>query len=115
MFLVFSSLQINDPDPIVWILIYGSMAVVCVMAAFDYYVRWLMIIQALGYVTYCIILFPGLHDWAVSPNPGLLFSEIAKMEFYYIEEAREFMGLCICLGTLVWFWIRSSRVANKAS
>ncbi len=107
MFLGFASVQLNDPDPIVWILIYGVMAADCVMAAFHYYVRRLMIVQAICYVIYCVILFPGLRTWLASPDRSMLLDEIAKMQYPYIEESREFLGLVICLVVLALIWIRS--------
>lgn len=113
MFLWFSELQLNDPDPIIWILIYGSMAVVCVMAAFSYYVRWLMIAQVIGYVVYCMILVPGLREWLNSPDRSLLFDDLAKMQHVYIEEAREFLGLVICLVVLAVQWFFSGRKVHK--
>jgi hypothetical protein len=113
MFLVFASLQLNDPDPITWILIYGTMAVVCVMAAFGFYVRWLMIAAFGCYGVYAIILFPAVRTWLGSPDRSLLFDEIAKMQFSYIEESREFLGLLICITVLGVCWVRSSKRSKK--
>ncbi|CAN5404489.1 hypothetical protein BH10BAC4_BH10BAC4_02960 [soil metagenome] len=112
MFLGFAALQYNDPDPIIWILIYGAMAVDCGMAAFNRYIRNLIRLQAAGYVLYAGILFHGVIDWLKSPDPSLLFNDLAKMQYPYIEEAREFLGLLICLGVLAWYWVRSA--PNKA-
>ena len=114
MFLVFASLQLNDPDPITWILIYGVMAVVCVMAAFEYYVRWLMIVQFIAYGVYAIILIPSCWTWLKSPDRSLLFDELAKMQYSYIEESREFLGLLICITVVAVCWVRSSKVSGKA-
>ena len=114
MFLVFASLQLNDPDPITWILIYGAMAVVCVMAAFDYYIRWLMIVQLIGYAVYAIILIPSFWTWLSSPDRSLLFDDLAKMQFPYIEESREFLGLLICITVVIVCWVRSSKRSEKA-
>ncbi len=113
MFLVFASLQINDPDPVIWILIYGTMAVVCVMAIFQYYLRWLMIIQSICYITYCVILIPGIRQWLASSDRSLLFDELAKMQYSYIEESREFLGLVICLVVLAGLWFKSAPVKRK--
>ena len=109
MFLGFASLQLNDPDPAIWILIYGSMAAVCAMAAYKFYFRPLMLILALGYTIYCIILWPGVLDWLNSPDRSLLFDDLAKMQFPYIEESREFLGLLICLAALGLYWYKSSK------
>jgi hypothetical protein len=115
MFLVFASLQLNDPDPITWILIYGSMAALCVLAAFDRYVRWLMIVQIICYVFYAILLLPGLRLWLGSSDRSLLFDDLAKMQHLYIEESREFLGLMICLTVIGLYWVRSSKGLKKAN
>jgi hypothetical protein len=115
MFLGFASVQFNDPDPITWILIYGSMAVVCIMAAFEFYVRWLMILQLVCYTTYCFILFSGIKQWLASADRSLLFDEFAKMQFSYIEESREFLGLVICISVLAFYWFRIIKEGKKPS
>lgn len=107
MFLFFAALQFNDPDPVIWITIYGAMAAVCIMAVFEYYLRWLMLAQYAGYILYVIILIPGFRLWLASPDRSLLFDELAKMQYIYIEEAREFLGLLICLTVLTGLWWRS--------
>jgi hypothetical protein len=100
MFIWFASLQLNDPDPLVWIGIYGAMAIVCVMAAFSYYIKWLMLGQFVVYFIYFIILIPSIGDWLASPDRSQLFDELAKMQYPYIEETREALGLLICIAVL---------------
>lgn len=107
MFLAFAALQVNDPDPILWILIYGVMAVVSVMAIFDYYNRWLMSALAVLYLIYMIILFPGLAEWLRQNDKSVLFDDVMKMEFPYIEESREFLGLLINQLVLALCFFRS--------
>jgi Transmembrane family 220, helix len=114
MFLAFAFLQVNDPDPVLWILIYGAMAAVSVMAIFEYYIPALLYALALGYMIYLVILFPGVMTWYNSPDRSLLFDDLAKMQYYYIEEAREFLGLMICQVALVFYMLRA-RAASKAS
>src|SRR5690242_17987169 len=97
MFMAFAFVQVNDPDPILWILIYGAMAAISVMAIFEYYIPKVMWALTAGYLVYCLILFPGLIDWLNSDDKSLLFDDIAKMQYPYIEESREFLGLVICL------------------
>jgi Transmembrane family 220, helix len=105
MFLSFAWLQVNDPDPILWILIYGAMVAVCVMAFLKIYKPYLMSALALGYSVYMVILFPGVKAWFHSENLSLLWDDLAKMQYWYIEEAREFLGLMICLSVLVFYSI----------
>jgi hypothetical protein len=113
MFIAFAFLQVNDPDPILWILIYGAMAAISVLAIFEYFVPAALYVLAAGYAVYLVILFPGVMDWYNSPDRSLLFDDIAKMQYYYIEEAREFLGLLICEIVLVFYIFRARAVAKK--
>jgi hypothetical protein len=107
MFLAFAFVQINDPDPVLWILIYGSMAVICIMAAFNYYQKIAMYFLAAAFAVYAFILIPGMREWLAQDNRAVLFDDIAKMQHPYIEESREFLGLMICLIVLVIQIIRA--------
>lgn len=112
MFLAFAALQINDPDPVIWILIYGVMAVVCVMAIFEYYPRKYLIGLAVIYALYSIVYLPGVGEWLAQDDKAQLFDDLAKMEHPFIEESREFIGLLICLAVLAFYLIRSRRRAR---
>lgn len=101
MFLVFAFVQINDPDPALWILIYGVMAVACVLAAFDRYYPIPMAILIAAYTGYSFVSLPGVLEWLRSDNKAMLFDDIAKMQYPYIEESREFLGLLICVLILI--------------
>ena len=103
----FAFVQVNDPDPILWILIYGAMATLSVMAIFEFYLPKIMWLLAVAYIIYGVILFPGLMDWLKSEDRSLLFDDLAKMQYLYIEEAREFLGLAICLSVLAFYLVRS--------
>lgn len=108
MFLLFAFVQINDPDPILWILIYGNMAVLCVLAMFKMrFVYWLVATIVL-YSIYAAVLANSAWQWFQSPDRSLLFDDIAKMQNLYIEETREFLGLMICIAVVV-FHILSNR------
>ena len=109
MFMVFAGLQVNDPDPVLWILIYGVMAVLSVMGIFEYYNRKLMIGLAVMFLVYMVILFPGVAEWLQQENKSVLFDDVMKMEYPYIEESREFLGLLICLIVLAAYFFRSFR------
>ncbi len=112
MFLAFAFVQINDPDPVLWILIYGSMAVICILAAFKTYFRLVMILLLAGFVVYAYILLPGVVEWFAQDDRSVLFDDIAKMQHLYIEEAREFLGLAICIMVLIMQSVRAG-VAKK--
>lgn len=113
MFLAFAFLQINDPDPILWILIYGSMAVICVLAAFRMYSKITYIILLVGFAAYCVILYPGVQEWLAQDDRSVLFDDVMKMEYPYIEESREFLGLLICIAVLILQLIRAGLIKKK--
>lgn len=105
IFLLFAFVQINDPDPILWILIYGNMAVLCVLAMFKMRFFYWMMITLIGYTIYAALLAGSAWVWFQSPDRSLLFDDIAKMQNIYIEETREFLGLGICIMVLVFHLI----------
>jgi hypothetical protein len=109
LFLVFAFVQLNDPDPALWIIIYGVMAVVSIMAMFEYFNKRMLIILLIAYGAYSTVYIPGMIVWASQDNKAELFDNIAKMNHYYIEEAREFLGLLICVIVLAWYLVRASR------
>ena len=107
MFLLFAFVQINDPDPVLWILIYGAMAVICILAAFGIYSRIALSLLTVAFVAYAIILLPGFNEWLQQDDKSVLFDDLAKMDHLYIEESREFLGLMICVVVLVVQLVRS--------
>ena len=109
MFLVFAFVQVNDPDPVIWIMIYGVMALFAIMAAFEFYLRKFLWAALIVYGLYSLYYFPGLQEWLAQDHKEQLFDNLAKMEHLYIEESREFLGLMICNVVLIVYLIRSRR------
>ena len=107
MFVAFAFVQINDPDPVVWISIYGILAVTCIMAAFGRYYYYVLIGLLVLYAGYSLIYFSGVLEWLRSDDKTMLFSNLAKMQFPYIEEAREYLGLIICILVLIMHLYRA--------
>ena len=66
---------------------------------------------AAAYLVYMIILFPGALEWYQSSDRSLLFDDIAKMQYPFIEESREFLGLLICEVVLIAYLL----IARKNS
>lgn len=113
MFLIFAFVQINDPDPVLWILIYGAMAVMCVLAIFEFYPAKVTLGLLLILTLYSFTIFPGVVDWLQTDDKALLFDDVAKMQYPYIEEAREFLGLLICVGVLIFHLVRAKKKHGK--
>ncbi len=109
MFLSFAVVQYNDPDPWLWITIYLAMTAFCVQAFRGLYYSKVMWAAGAGFLVYAALLAPGMYDWWQSPDRSLLFDDLAKMQYYYIEEAREFLGLIICLLVLTGYLLLSRK------
>lgn len=85
LFLVSALLQYNDPDPIIWILIYGVATVVSFMFVFNKASMWLLF-------TMSIISFAGFIYVYPAEFQGF---NIGEGDIKNIEEGRESFGLLI--------------------
>lgn len=111
VFLVFAFVQVNDPDGAYWILIYGAVSVLCVLAMFRYYplkVIWGLIFL---YVIYMGFLFPGVLNWLAEDDKSVFFDQM-QVEKPYIEESREFFGIFLAVMALA-FHLFSRRYFQK--
>ncbi len=115
LFLVFAFVQINDPDPVVWILIYGIMAVACVLAAFRYYYPVPLLVLLVVFVGYSFVFLSGVIEWFQSDDKSMLFDDLAKMQYPYIEESREYLGLLICILVLVMHLVSYRNIRKRFS
>ena len=85
LFLTSAVLQYNDPDPLIWILIYGVAATLSIL----YVVRKVNVKILLGVV---FIAFLGFLYMYPDKFEGF---EIGKGDIKNVEEAREAFGLLI--------------------
>jgi hypothetical protein len=109
MFVIFAALQLNDPDPYLWIPIYGAMVAICVLAFLGKYYQKVMMFLIVIYALFCVYYFPGVHEWLQQEDKAQLFDNIAKMEHPFIEESREFLGLLINIAVLVFYLVISRK------
>jgi hypothetical protein len=89
-FTYFAWLQINDPDPLPWIALYGTSAIVCAFAAFGR-MHWAVpALLAIGALVWASMLAPE----AMRDFPG--FSALFRWDMKAGGEVlREIMGLLI--------------------
>lgn len=92
----FAALQINDPDPVIWVSFYCLCAAVPLLLIANKFIRplfWLTL-------TLCVIeLFlsaPGAYNYYLHMDQEPLMQSM-NPEKPYIEEAREFLGVLIAL------------------
>lgn len=115
LFVIFAGLQYNDPDPYVWIPIYLYAAVLCYLAARSRFYPRLMLVGVAVYALYGVYLFftkDGVVDW-VTQHHAENIAEQMKASTPWIEETREFFGLCIVIfALLVNYFYARRRVAT---
>lgn len=103
--------QYNDPDAVLWILIYAYAVVVTAMAAANKYTV-LTVIGFVGFVVGFAYLSPGILQ---IDNPSELITDI-RMDSPHVEVAREAIGLLISslwllVLSVVWYRRRKGRPA----
>ncbi|MBX2983193.1 MAG: transmembrane 220 family protein [Flavobacteriales bacterium] len=93
MFLVFAGLQLNDPDPIHWVLAYLAIAISCALVAFGKYPKWWLWGVTIVFGVWMLIASPAFFRWVQEGFPNIA----GQMEDSrpIIEETREFLGLLI--------------------
>ena len=103
LFVLFAALQYNDPDPYIWIPIYGYAAVLCWLAFKDKYYPRAYTIGITIYLAYALFLVftkNGVIDWATQHDAENLVQTM-KAEKPWIEDTREFGGLVILIFVLM--------------
>ncbi len=107
LFIVFAALQYNDPDPEVWIPIYGLAAVSCFMTWAGLARWWFLAGMAVLFAVAAVYQWPPRFE-------GFLFNELG-MRSLNIELAREAGGLAICSLVMIVlaFLTRSMSAARR--
>lgn len=111
VFILFAALQYNDPDPYVWIPIYGAAALLCWYAFRNkYYPKTYLgfIILLAIYAVYKVFDKNGLIDWALRHHAENI-AETMQAEKPWIEESREFFGLVIVIIIITVDYLYSKR------
>lgn len=98
MFGAFAALQLNDPDPLAWIFVYGFLMAIVVMNIFRPLPLMICVLPMLAAIAGAILLWPenyeGITGKMDGPDSG-------------IELARESLGLLICAAACAYIAARS--------
>lgn len=109
LFFLFAAVQYNDPDPVQWMLLYGGIATLYVLAALGRPNRpatWVGLAAALSWAfTYV----PDFWQWVQMGMPSIV--ETMKAETPYVELTREFLGLLIAAGGCAWLLFRKVKAS----
>ena len=105
IFLLFTAVQYNDPDPQVWIPIYGYAAVVSGLMYFKI-INWPMILAGLVFYLAgaCYLFSPEIMtDWYAEE----MANTTTAMKTTLMEEGREFWGLVICMVVMTIYFFHA--------
>lgn len=109
-FFAFAALNLNDPDPIIWVAAYGSVGLLFALAAFGRADRrvsgWLCVALAMWMFT----MWPGMLDWMEADMPTIVGE--MKASDPHIEVVREFLGLFIAVFALVFLTFSTPKEAR---
>lgn len=117
LFIFSAALQYNDPDPYVWIPIYGYGAILCWLAFRGKYYPKAYLIGIAAYTVYAIVLFfekDGVWDWITKHNAEDI-AQTMKASTPWIEDTREFFGLLILITVLLvnYYHDKKRKTARK--
>lgn len=102
IFLLFGLVQLNDPDPLWWTVIYLAAAVSYVGYFFGLsFVRWLALVGFVVATIWAITLIPPFISWLKMGAPTIVGS--MKATEPHIEFVREFLGLVLLMAGFGWF------------
>lgn len=112
IFLAFAALQYNDPDPLLWMLIYSYVALIPILYLLKVYPVKTILVSIIALTIFSCFYIPGVIDWLRYGSPGEIAQEM-KATKPYIEESREFFGLLIALAALFFYYIEEKTLANN--
>jgi len=106
LFLVFAIVQYNDPDGLLWGVVYLIIAAVCVLYKKlpKVVMNGIVVVFTIAFITYV----PSLFNWIKDGMPSVV--ESMKAESPYIEMVREAGGLLI--GLIVLVYLRRKVIHN---
>lgn len=116
LFILSAILQYNDPDPYVWMPIYGMGAFLCYKAMQGKWLPRLYLIAFAFYIPYAAYLFfgaDGVLSWW-QEHQGENIAQSMKATKPWIEATREFFGLGLLMLALLLnvAWFRRQAKAN---
>jgi hypothetical protein len=109
LFLIAGALQYNDPDPLLWMAIYGFAAGVVIFDLAGKDVRKVYLYTIITFALFSLIYIPGVIDFIRQEQAGAIAKSM-KAATPWIEETREFLGLIILAGALLWFYIANKKM-----
>lgn len=104
-------LQFNDPDPILWIVYYGSVGLLGGLGVFRIYPAWLAACLTGFGAGWSALLAPSVVTWLRGHTVGDIVHAMSP-DRPYIEESRECLGLAMAVAACavhLWWALRQPK------
>jgi len=105
LFTVFAFYQTNDPDPVVWILIYAAAALLSILVLLGKISKPVLWVALIAFLAGAVMLWPNSYEGLTLEN-GYTPA---------IEEARESLGLLIGALSMGWHLLVSQAGQTASS
>ncbi|WP_448520471.1 transmembrane 220 family protein [Rhodoflexus sp.] len=109
IFALFAWFQLDDPDPYLWTGIYGSVAIVSLMALFRIYKMWTIVTGGVICTGGVLYLLPSVFDWLMNHSEVSLITGMSA-DRMYIEESRECFGLMLALACFIFHYFSAKKL-----
>ena len=96
LFTAFAALQLNDPDPWLWLGIYGIVALSALLLSFTKLPSAMLLSVTLLLSFYAATFIPDVFEWIRAGTPDI--TGYMQADAPLTELMREFFGLCIAVG-----------------
>jgi len=90
----------------IWIGLYSFVALVNATAIFSFFPKRSIILGLIVFGIGCLYLSPSLIEW-ISSGDSLI--DGMSPDRMYVEESREFLGMLMALGTMVYQYLASKK------
>jgi hypothetical protein len=106
VFLLFSIVQLNDPDPLIWVIVYLIPASVAFLISHRTFSKTLLFVLAIAYLIIALVLLPpSFQEWIHAEEKA----KSLGMTLPGIEKGREAAGLIICSLALAFFGFKTKK------
>lgn len=112
LFIAFAALQYNDPDPLLWMVVYSYVALIPVLYLLNIYPVKTILFSIIVLVIFSSFYIPGVIDWLRYGTMREIAQEM-KATKPYIEESREFFGIIIALAALFFYYIKEKKLVAR--
>ncbi len=108
VFALFAFVQYNDADWYVWMILYGYVSAMCIMAFLGKYNNIMLLTGIIVFLILIGFRFPSIITWIQSGDSIEAMSDDRP----YVEETREGLGLMMGLAVMTFEYFRGRKLAK---